>query len=91
VLEGNRCYQNLSPFCEPQLGKRGLYLSSGGDAGEMAINARLWVLNYSDGKHSLLDIAKRSGLKFQVIRDAADLLFENELLAQFPDDGPSPG
>jgi len=82
VLEGNRRYQNLSPYCEPQLGKRGLYNSS---AGEKQISARLWVLNLSDGKHSLLDIAQRSGLEFSVIRDAADLLHEKELLALLPD------
>jgi aminopeptidase-like protein len=78
ALEGNRRYQNLNPYCEPQLGRRGLYNSNGG---EKEISARLWVLNLSDGKHSLLDIAERSGLEFSVIRDAADLLHQKELLA----------
>jgi hypothetical protein len=81
VLENNRRYRNLSPYCEPQLGKRGLYRSTGGEAIELEINARLWVLNFSDGEHSLLDIAERSGLPFAVIRDAATLLHENGLLA----------
>ena len=81
VLENNRCYRNLSPYCEPQLGKRGLYRSTGGEAIEVEISARLWVLNFSDGQHSLLDIAERSGLPFSVIRDAADLLHEGDLLA----------
>jgi aminopeptidase-like protein len=30
VLENNRRYRNLNPFCEPQLGKRDLYRSTGG-------------------------------------------------------------
>lgn len=81
VLENNRRYRNLSPYCEPQLGKRGLYRSTGGESIEVEINARLWVLNFSDGKHSLLDIAERSGLPFSVIRNAADLLHEGGLLA----------
>ena len=81
MLENNRRYRNLSPYCEPQLGKRGLYRSTGGEAIEAEINARLWVLNFSDGEHSLLDIAERSGLPFSVIRDAADLLHEGGLLA----------
>jgi len=81
VLENNRRYRNLSPYCEPQLGKRGLYRSTGGEAIEVEINARLWVLNFSDGEHSLLDIAERSGLPFAVIRDAASLLHEGGLLA----------
>ncbi len=81
VLETNRRYRNLSPYCEPQLGKRGLYRPTGGEAIEMEINERLWVLNLSDGEHSLLDIAARSGLPFTAIRDAADILRDNGLLS----------
>ena len=64
VLENNRSYQNQNLYCEPQLGKRDLYRSTGGDSIDEEINARLWVLNLSDGEHSLLDIAERSGLPF---------------------------
>jgi aminopeptidase-like protein len=41
----------------------------------------LWVLNLSDGDHSLLDIARRAALPFDVVRDAAWLLEEHDLLA----------
>lgn len=87
VLEEDRRYRNLSPYCEPQLGRRNLYGSTGGghSIGD-EINARLWVLNLSDGDHSLLDIAERSGMPFALIRDAADLLRENGLLAPVDDD-----
>ncbi len=81
VLEQNRRYRNLNPYCEPQLGRRNLYRSTGGESIGEEINARLWVLNFSDGNHSLLDIADRSGLPFAVINDAAALLFQNDLLA----------
>ena len=81
VLENNRRYRNLNPFCEPQLGKRDLYRSTGGNSIGAEINARLWVLNLSDGEHSLLDIAERSGLSFSTISDAAKLLFERGLLS----------
>jgi aminopeptidase-like protein len=81
VLENNRRYRNLSPYCEPQLGKRNLYRSTGGDAIGAEINARLWVLNLSDGDHSLLDIADRSGMPFSTISAAADLLREGGLLS----------
>jgi len=49
------------------------------DAGvsEMAM---LWVLNQSDGKNSLLDIAERSGMRFEAIRKAAEVLEEHKLL-----------
>jgi len=80
VLENNRKYCNQNPYCEPQLGRRNLYRSTGGVAVGTEISARLWVLNFSDGQHSLLDIAERSGLPFPAIRDAAGLLHEAGLL-----------
>jgi len=87
ALENNRRYRNLSPYCEPQLGKRNLYRYSGGEAIGTEINARLWVLNFSDGEHSLLDIAERSGLPFSVISEAAELLHRGGLLAEIPGSG----
>jgi aminopeptidase-like protein len=82
VLEGNRSYQDQNPYCEPQLGKRGLYGSRGGQAIPEEIHARLWVLNLSDGRHSLLEIAERAGLPFWAIREAANVLLEGGLLAE---------
>ena len=82
VLENNRAYLNLNPFCEPQLGKRNLYRSTGGGSIQEEVHARLWVLNFSDGEHSLLDIADRSGLAFAVILDAAQVLCEGGLLSE---------
>lgn len=81
VLENNRRYCNLNPFCEPHLGRRNLYKSTGGEAIGAQVNARLWVLNLSDGEHSLLDIAERSGMRFSVICEAAELLQENGLMS----------
>ncbi len=78
VLENNRCYRNELPFCEPQLGRRGLY---GPDAGSEEIMARLWVLNLSDGRHTLLDIAEQSGMVFSRISAAAGLLCQKGLLS----------
>jgi aminopeptidase-like protein len=85
VLDANRTYLNLSPEGEPQLGRRGLYRSLGGrvDRDEAAA-AMLWVLNLSDGRHSLLDVAERSGLEFAAVESAAGLLLEHELLAEAP-------
>jgi aminopeptidase-like protein len=83
VLEGDRRYVNLNPKCEPQLGRRGLYRAVGGTvdrrSAEMAL---LWVLNLSDGDHSLLDIAERAQLPFATIRDAATLLEAHDLLKE---------
>jgi aminopeptidase-like protein len=83
LLENNRTYLNLSPNCEPQLGKRGLYRMMGGpaDAG-LSEMAMLWVLNLSDGRYSLLDIAQRSGLAFPAVLRASDLLRNHGLLRE---------
>ena len=85
VLEGNLRYRNRSPYGEPQLGRRNLYRSGGGAPG-LEISARLWVLNFSDGEHSLLDIAERSGIPFPAISAAARLLCESGLLTAIADD-----
>ena len=42
----------------------------------------LWVLNLSDGSHSLLDIAEKSGLRFTTVKEAADALRSSGLLAE---------
>jgi aminopeptidase-like protein len=77
VLERDRIYVNQHPKCEPQLGRRGLYREIGAE--EMAM---LWVLNQSDGQHSLLDIAERSGLKFEPVHRAAALLARHNLVKE---------
>ena len=81
ILDNNAVYLNQNPKCEPQLGKRGLYQSVGGQShtrfDEMVI---FWILNLSDGAHSLLDIAKKSGYQFSIIKETADLLSEKGLL-----------
>jgi aminopeptidase-like protein len=83
VLEKNRVYVNQNPKCEPQLGRRGLYREMGGFADGKEIElAMLWVLNLSDGDHSLLDIAHRAGLPFHLIERAAGLLRKNDLLTE---------
>jgi aminopeptidase-like protein len=82
VLENNGRYRNLNPYCEPQLGRRGLYRSTDGDGIAAEIHARLWALNLSDGDHSLLDIAERSKLPFAQISAAAELLCKAGLLSR---------
>jgi aminopeptidase-like protein len=87
LLENNAYMINKNAKCEPQLGKRGLYSSTGGitHTAEQAM-ALLWVLNLSDGAYSLLEIAERAGMPFDAIRDASRLLEEKALLERRPDD-----
>ena len=53
VLEEDRTFLNLSPKGEPRLGPRGLFA----DAETLGL---FWILNFADGRNSLLDIAERA-------------------------------
>lgn len=83
ILENDKKYLNTNPKCEPQLGKRGLYSVFGGrkDANQFEL-AMLWVLNMSDGMHSLLDIAEMANLSFPSIEEAAQALIKHNLLVE---------
>lgn len=82
LLERNRTYVNLKPKGEPQLGRYGLYGSlGGGHHAEQRQLALLWVLNLSDGATSLLDVAERSGLPFELVAESAERLEAAGLLA----------
>jgi aminopeptidase-like protein len=87
IIEENKRYVNQNPKCEPQLGKRGLYGTIGGrKTGATEQMAMLWVLNLSDGHHTLLDIADRSGVEFDFISAAAESLLKHDLLKEFGKD-----
>jgi aminopeptidase-like protein len=80
VIEQNRRYLNLKPFCEPKLGDYGLYSSVGGcSAGDFQM-AILWLLNMSDGTNSLLDIAERCRLPWTTIKEGMQALIKAGLL-----------
>lgn len=81
IVERNVTYRNLSPYGEPQLGKRGLYSLIGGHNESQRLQlALLWVLNQSDGSKSLLDIAETADQPFEIIHQAAQALARQNLL-----------
>jgi aminopeptidase-like protein len=80
VLEHDGCYRNLAPRGEPQLGRRGVL--GGAPWGGPLHRAITWVLNLSDGRTSLLEIAERAHMPFAEIHEAARVLVSHELLAQ---------
>jgi aminopeptidase-like protein len=85
VIEGDGVYRSRNPKGEPQLGRRGLYATTGGQrAASYDQMALLWVLNLADGRHSLLDMAERAGVPFAPIRAAADALVGVDLLEPMP-------
>lgn len=75
ILEEDRKYVNLSPKGEPRLAPRGLFH----DAERLGL---FWILNFSDGQHSLLDIAERARMSFWRIREGARRLEEGGLLRE---------
>ena len=81
VLEGDRTLVNLSPYGEPQLGRRGLYPTVGGRSADESVMAMLWCLALGDGRHTVLDAAERAGLPFATVRRAAQALAERRLLS----------
>src|SRR6266581_968888 len=86
ILENNHYYLNQNPKCEPQLGTRGLYRTMGGNVeSKEAELAMLWVLNLSDGRHSILDVAERSKLAFPAVRAATRAMETAGLLSARPD------
>ncbi len=74
VLEHDRRLDNLSPYGEPQLGKRGVYPTTGGTSASDAVMAMLWTLAYADGETSLLETAVRADVDFAALRAAAEVL-----------------
>ena len=81
LIEDNKYFINQNPKCEPQLGKRGIYNSVAGNIKEIEL-AMLWVLNYSDGENDLLEISKKSKIKFEIIKKATDILLEHKLIKE---------
>jgi aminopeptidase-like protein len=62
TLEINRTFRNTMPFCEPQLGKRGLYPASVGPLDQRReIHKMMHLLAFSDGENDIINIAERFG------------------------------
>jgi len=80
VIENNKKYRNQKPKCEPQLGKRGLYRHLGGQRIKDYEQAMFWLLNFSDGKHDLIDIAEKSHINFEILFKVAKKLECNKLI-----------
>ena len=94
-------FQNLLPFGEPQLGKRGLYPTTNSPAnrdasmdqkkdGRKFLDRLLYVLNYSDGEHDMLSIAKMCGCQINDLAPVIRTLEEQGLLQLITKDKASP-
>lgn len=76
------CWVNTHPYGEPRLAMHGLYKGYGDEGDRQFQQAVLWLLNLSDGTHSLSDIIERSGIAPQTLKIAATRLHECGLLRE---------
>lgn len=77
TLEHNRFYENLKPFGEPMLSKYGLYHSIGAQKENSRYSKQLrYLLNFSDRRHDLVDIANLMTMPIWEWEDAV-----NDLMA----------
>ena len=74
------CFPKTTNLCEPQLSKRNLYPSL--SIKNSANNTRLMmnVISYSDGKTSLLNIAKKLNVSIWSLYPAVKILLKNRLI-----------
>ncbi len=84
AIEGNATYINLKPFCEPFLSKYGLYETIGGQKNPSrhldTTKQILYILNYSDGRTPLIDIADKGNFSLLDLINTAHVLEEKGLL-----------
>jgi aminopeptidase-like protein len=65
IFEKNRFYPKVNVFCEPQLGKRGLYPNiSTKESGKIVKNMMNFI-SYCDGSNSILEISEICGIDFE--------------------------
>jgi aminopeptidase-like protein len=81
LLERNKKYINKMPFCEPQLGKRGLYPNLGSQkVTEKFVSTMMWILNLSDGLNDLIDISEKTNIPVVELYPVIDKLIEHDIL-----------
>lgn len=79
VLENNFKYR-INVFCEPQLGKRGLYPTISQKGSYSSIIALRDFIAYADGTNTLLDISELINIPAYELISIKDKLFENKLI-----------
>jgi len=83
ALEANETLVGTVLYGEPQLGRRGLYPSTGGPSAALSAGRQqdiMFLLNFCDGNADLLAAAQASGRPLSALAEAADLLREHDLL-----------
>jgi aminopeptidase-like protein len=82
VLEENY-YPKVNVFCEPQLGKRGLYPSLSTKSSGNEVRLMMDLLTWSDGSKSMLEIADICDIPIWKLYPIVKKLFDQKLLSLF--------
>lgn len=81
ALELNRIYTNKIPYCEPQLGKRGLYPSSVNPSyARFSMHNRMHLLTYADGVKDLIEIAELKNISVFDLEEHLQPLLDADIL-----------
>jgi aminopeptidase-like protein len=81
ALELNEKYLNTIPYCEPQLGKRGMYPSSiNPDFQRESVHNLMHFLTYADGEHDMIGIAELRDRSIFAFADIIQLCREKGLI-----------
>ena len=81
VAEQNQVYSSCC-YCEPQLGRRGLYPLIGTRFNSEESKNLLNFLAYSDEKNDLIDVAKHLKINFDKAIKIRDILIEHKLISE---------
>ena len=70
----------VSVFCEPQLGKRGLYPTLSTKTIGAEVQVMLDLITYCDGNHSVLEIAEKINVPSWELYDLIEKLKNHDLI-----------
>lgn len=81
LIESNKVFKARF-LCEPQLGKRNLYIGLDTEITREKSRLIANILAYSDGKNSIIDICEILKSDFELVKEITDILFQKRLLVE---------
>ena len=83
LIENNYYLVNQFPYCEPQLGKRGLYPTTAFQNFKAEyIETMMWILNLADGTNDLITIIEKCGKPYQQVLEITKKLIDGGVIKQ---------
>ena len=73
-------YPKITTLCEPNMGRRGLYPTLSTKESNKQVSLMMDLLSWSDGDHSLIDIADKINVPVWTIYDLVNKLISEKLI-----------